>query len=53
MHRIVLGAGLVIIENLTNLEQLVGRAFRFAALPLKYEDADGAPVRAVAFMEQA
>ena len=53
MHRIVLGAGLVIIENLTNLEQLVGHVFRFAALPLKYENADGAPVRAVAFMEQA
>lgn len=48
MHRIVLGAGLVIVENLTNLEGLIGRAFRFAALPLKYENADGAPVRAVA-----
>lgn len=51
MHRIVLGAGLVIVENLTNLEGLIGRAFRFAALPLKYENADGAPVRAVAFVE--
>ena len=48
MHRIVLGAGLVIVENLTNLEGLIGRAFRFAALPLKYENADGAPVRAIA-----
>ena len=51
MHRIVLGAGLVIVENLTNLEGLIGRAFRFAALPLKYENADGAPVRAVAFVD--
>ena len=48
---IVLGAGLVIVENLTNLEGLIGRAFRFAALPLKYENADGAPVRAVAFVD--
>ena len=48
MHRIVLGAGLVIVENLTNLEGLIGRTFRFAALPLKYENADGAPVRAIA-----
>lgn len=51
MHRIVLGAGLVIVENLTNLEGLIGRTFRFAALPLKYENADGAPVRAVAFVD--
>ena len=51
MHRIVLGAGLVIVENLTNLEPLIGRTFRFAALPLKYENADGAPVRAVALVD--
>ena len=51
MHRIVLGAGLVIVENLTNLEQLIDRTFRFAALPLKYENADGAPVRAVALVD--
>ena len=40
-----------IIIPLYNLEGLIGRAFRFAALPLKYENADGAPVRAVAFVE--
>ncbi len=51
MHRIILGAGLVIIENLTGLEALSGKEFHFAALPLKYENADGAPVRAAAFME--
>lgn len=51
MHHIILGAGLVIIENLTGIEQLIGKSFRFAALPLKYENADGAPVRAVAFVD--
>lgn len=50
IHRILFTSGLVIVENLTGLEPLVtfGRRFVFCALPLKYENADGAPVRAVA-----
>ncbi len=42
---------IVIVENLTGLERLVGKKFIFCALPLKYENADGAPVRAVAMIE--
>ena len=43
---------IVIIENLTNLEMIGGGLFTFAALPLKYKDADGAPIRAVAILEE-
>jgi len=39
---------LVVIENLTNLEQIGRGLFTFVALPLKFEQADGAPVRAIA-----
>ena len=42
----------MIIENLTNLDKVGGGLFTFAALPLKYKDADGAPIRAVAIMEE-
>ncbi|MDR3669336.1 MAG: cyclase family protein [Holophaga sp.] len=50
-HLELLGAGLVLIENLTGLEQLAGRPFRFACLPLKLDQADGSPVRAVAMLD--
>lgn len=43
---------IVIIENLTHLEEVGGSLFRFAALPLKYQEADGAPVRALAIAEE-
>ena len=46
-HRILLGNDMVIIENLCNLQQLVGQEFLFSCLPLKIEDSDGSPVRAV------
>ncbi len=47
-HRILLAAGIVIIENLTNLSLLPGNPFRFSCFPLRIHDADGSPVRAVA-----
>lgn len=43
---------MVIIENLTNLDKVGAGLFTFAALPMKYQDADGAPVRAVAIIEE-
>lgn len=50
-HRILLGGGLVIVENLC-LRRTLGRGgFRFYALPLKFEKADGAPVRAIAELD--
>jgi kynurenine formamidase len=47
-HRTLLGGGLVILENLC-LKKIVGRSdVMLFALPLKYDNADGAPVRAIA-----
>jgi kynurenine formamidase len=48
VHRVLLGAGMVIVENLRLQKLAGGRRGRFYALPLKYRNADGAPVRAVA-----
>ena len=41
----------VIIENLTNLESLIGKQFTFIALPLKIKNGDGSPVRAIALTD--
>ena len=39
------------IENLCNLDQCGQDLFQFACLPLKFENADGAPARAIAWVE--
>lgn len=49
-HRVLLGAGMPIFENLTSLELLVGREFMFIGLPLKIRGGSGSPVRAVALL---
>lgn len=49
VHRVLMEKDILIIENLTNLEGLSERLLSLTALPLKFEDADGAPVRAVVF----
>lgn len=52
-HKMLLGNGdMIIMENLTNLDKIGGGLFTLAALPLKYKEADGAPIRAVAIMEE-
>jgi kynurenine formamidase len=48
-HLAVLGAGGVIVENLTNLAALASEEPVVSVLPLRITGADGAPVRAVAF----
>ncbi len=50
-HNLVLGSGLIIIENLTNLGELQNTEFQFAAFPLKIDEGDGSPVRAVAMID--
>ena len=50
LHRKLLADDrMVIIENLTNLEQVGDGVVFFCALPLKQADADGAPIRAAVF----
>lgn len=53
LHRKLLWENeIVIIENLTNLGRLGKELFTLCALPLKYEDADGSPIRAIAMKEE-
>jgi len=49
-HVILLDAGLVIVENLTHLKQLIGTSFIFEALPLRMDKIEGSPVRAIALI---
>lgn len=46
-HKILLGGGVLIIENLTDLDQLADKEFTVYALPIKLE-VDGAPARVIA-----
>lgn len=48
VHHTLLSAGMVLIENLTGLDQLPESGFYFSCLPLKIKWGDGSPVRAVA-----
>ncbi|MFZ5828934.1 MAG: cyclase family protein, partial [Planctomycetota bacterium] len=48
VHQTLLGGGVLIVEGLTNLEEVRETKFFFAALPLKPLDGDGSPVRAFA-----
>jgi arylformamidase len=47
VHHILLSAGLILVENLVNLESLPKNNFTFSCLPLKISNGDGSPVRAV------
>ena len=51
-HRALLGAGVLILENLRGLDRLPRTPFSFCALPLLWSDADGAPARAIALLEE-
>ena len=47
IHKILLGANILIIENLTNLDKLIDKEFTIYALPIKLA-LDGAPARVIA-----
>ncbi len=48
VHRLLLGQNIPLIENLINLDKLVGKEFELWALPLKLKGGDGTATRAVA-----
>jgi kynurenine formamidase len=50
IHKTLLAKSMIIIENLTNLAALSCNQFQFSCFPLSLADADGSPVRAVAFL---
>lgn len=49
-HKVLLKQDVLLIENLTNLEDLVGHPFDLFFLPLPFRKADASPVRAVAHL---
>lgn len=49
-HHLLLRKEVLIIENLTNLDKLVGKDFQLYCIPLKIEKADAAPVRVFAWI---
>lgn len=51
-HQMILNKEMVIIENLCNLDEISQKVFELIALPLNIESADGAPIRAVARIEE-
>jgi arylformamidase len=52
VHRALLGEGVVIVENLANLDRVPSR-FYLMALPLKIRGGSGAPCRASALVAPA
>jgi arylformamidase len=47
-HHELLDNGILILENLCNLEKILGVHFKLVVLPLKLKGATGSPVRAIA-----
>lgn len=47
-HHILLRKGILILENLCNLEKIKRKQFKLVVLPLKLKGATGSPVRAIA-----
>lgn len=46
-HKALLDHGMVIVENLCNLDELPEEGFVFSCLPLRIKDGEASPVRAV------
>jgi kynurenine formamidase len=51
LHAIVLGAGMLILENLNNLDALPESGFQLQCFPLKIRQADGSTSRILAFID--
>lgn len=51
-HKLILSNELIIVENLTKLEELPECLFNFQCLPLKIQKSDGSPVRAIAQIDR-
>jgi kynurenine formamidase len=51
VHQIFAKKGILIVENLANLEKIKSSKFHLVVLPLKLKNATGSPVRAIAFVK--
>jgi len=52
VHQIFAKKGILIVENLANLEKIKSSKFHLIVLPLKLKNATGSPVRAIAFVKK-
>ena len=53
VHNTILSRGIIIIENITNLDEVREEEFTLVATPLKIETGDASPVRAIAITNGA
>lgn len=51
IHKLFFKHDILIVENLVNLDKLIGKRFQCFILPLKIKDADGAPCRVIGIIE--
>jgi len=51
VHQIFAKKGILIVENLANLDKIKTPTFHLVVLPLKLKNATGSPVRAIAFID--
>ena len=51
VHQIFAKKGILVVENLANLEKIKSSKLHLVVLPLKLKNATGSPVRAIAFVE--
>lgn len=52
IHNTILSRGIVIIENITNLDKIREEEFTLVATPLKIENGDASPIRAIAITNE-
>jgi kynurenine formamidase len=50
IHKLLLGAGIVIVEYMVNLASIQAETFQLIVAPLKVKDGDGAPARCFAIV---
>jgi kynurenine formamidase len=50
-HKVCAERGVTHVENLCNLDKVVGKRFTFIGLPLKIREGTGSPIRAVAVLD--
>jgi kynurenine formamidase len=50
IHKLFFSNDILLVENLINLKEIVGKRCTFYVFPLKIKDADGAPCRAIAIL---
>ena len=51
IHKLLLGAGIVIVEYMVNLDSIQAETFQLVVAPLKIKDGDGAPARCFAIVD--